>query len=67
MLKTKVKRTIRRSPKSGAVLTDVLHEIRLLRQEISLFLPMEKLEDYHQPNIIIDAYREALTQYPPRS
>ena len=45
----------------------LLGEIRRLRQEISLVLPQENLNEYADPRRIKRSYQRALKQYPPEA
>lgn len=47
------------------LLNAVLSEIKSLRQEFSLILPQENLEDYAHPNRVKASYEKALKKYPP--
>jgi len=49
-----------------AVLRALLNEVRLLRSELTLILPTEKLSGYAHPRRISGAYRRALKAYPVR-
>lgn len=46
------------------LLNAVLSEIKSLRQEFSLILPQENLEDYAHPNRVKVSYEKALKKYP---
>ena len=48
-----------------ATLQKILREVRILRQEVSLFLPQEDLNDFAHPSKIIKSYQKALKKYPP--
>jgi hypothetical protein len=50
---------------SFEILTAILEELRLLRQEFSSFVSLENLKDYSHPEKIKKSYREAVSQYPP--
>jgi len=44
----------------------VLRELKELRRDVSLFLPTEKLSDYHNAASIKAALKRAKKQYPPK-
>lgn len=58
--------SIKRSPESQ-VLQAILQELRLLRNEVTLLFPQDRLEDYAHPTRIKRSYQKALKQYPPVS
>ena len=49
------------------VLQAILQELRLLRNEVMLLFPQDRLEDYAHPTRIKRSYQKALKQYPPAS
>ncbi len=59
------KTLIKSSKNQTQLLKAFLEEIRLLREELALFLPQEKLEDFTNQKNIKTAYRRAIKQYPP--
>ncbi len=48
-------------------LQKVLLELKELRRDISLFLPTEKITDYHNHKSIKAAFKRAMKQYPPKA
>ena len=58
-------RTATKSRTESKVLKAILDELRLLRQEISLVLPQENLDEYAHPRRIKRSYQKALKRYPP--
>ncbi len=51
---------------ADTTLQDILHEIRLLRNDMRLFLlPEEDIEGYEHPAKIKKSYEKAIQQYPP--
>lgn len=46
---------------------EILKELRLLREEISLILPSEDLKDYAHSRRIRRSYQKAMKKYPPLS
>ena len=50
---------------SSDVMENILKEIRLLRNEISLILPREELSGYSHPARVRRSYRRALKAYSP--
>ena len=49
---------------SPAVLGTILEELRMLRNEMQLFLPQEDLAGYAHPERIKRSYQKAQKQYP---
>lgn len=47
------------------ILRNILEEIKLVRTEISLFLPNENLKEYTNSKKIMASYKKALKEYPP--
>lgn len=47
------------------ILQAILEELRLLRNEMTLLLPQEDLEDYTHKNRIRTSYQKAIKKYPP--
>jgi len=45
----------------------ILEEIKKLRQEVSLFMPQENLEDYSNPKRLRKSYEKALRKFPSRA
>lgn len=60
-------RTIYLPKQKDNILNKILEEVRGLRQEVSLFLPQENLEDYSNPKRLKKSYEKALRKFPPRS
>ncbi len=50
--------------KNENILNDIFKEIRLLRKEVSLFIPTEDIESYSNSKRIKNSYKKALKQYP---
>lgn len=44
------------------VLEDILEEMRLLRQDIAMFLPYDDLNNYENPERIKASYKKAIEQ-----
>lgn len=49
------------------LLSEVLREIKFLREEVSFFLPQENLNEYAHPERIKSSYERAIKKYPPNS
>jgi hypothetical protein len=47
------------------ILQAILDELRLLRNEMTLLLPQEDLEDYAHEDRIRTSYQKAIKKYPP--
>ena len=45
-------------------LKKILEEVKMLRQEVVLFLPHENLEDYDNPKRLKKSYEKALLNFP---
>jgi len=45
------------------VLENLLEEMRLLRQDISILFPQDDLDNYENSQRIKDSYKKALEQY----
>lgn len=58
---------VKSSRESQKTLESILEELRLLRNEVSLFFPQDHLEDYAHPERIARAYQKTTEQYPPIS
>ena len=56
-------RTMIRNTKKN-ILVDIFREIKLLRNEVSLFIPTEELKGYAHPERIKNSYKKAIKQYP---
>ncbi len=52
-------------PNMALALSFLLQEVRLLRSELALLLPSEKLEEYSHPAQIKKSLAKALAKYPP--
>jgi len=52
---------------SSKVIEDILAELRLLRNEITLLFPQEDLHEYAHPERIKRSYENARKRYPPAS
>ena len=50
---------------SSKILQAILEELRLLRNEMTLLLPQEDLEDYNHKDRIRISYQKAIKKYPP--
>jgi len=50
---------------SSKILQAILGELRLLRNEMTLLLPQEDLEDYNHKDRILISYQKAIKKYPP--
>ena len=53
-----------RTKTDSFIIRDILAEIRLLRNEISIALPQEDLKPYAHPKKIRQAYQKAQKLYP---
>ncbi|MBI2514679.1 hypothetical protein HYV91_00600 [Candidatus Wolfebacteria bacterium] len=62
-VKTQPKTTLQYSE----LLQRLIEEIRLLRNEMLLILPSEKLEDYSDSHRLKKSYEKAIKRYPPVS
>ncbi|MBT9168443.1 MAG: hypothetical protein DDT19_01788 [Syntrophomonadaceae bacterium] len=49
------------------IIEAIFEELRLLRNEVSLLLPQEELEEYVHPDRIRRSYQKAIKKYPPVS
>jgi len=49
---------------TNRLLTQVLKEVRSLREDFSLFLPQEDIREYAHPSHIKNSYLKALKKYP---
>jgi hypothetical protein len=49
---------------TNAILNKILMEVQTLRQEVSFFIPSEKLSDYNNSANIKKAYLKALQKHP---
>ena len=63
---TQTTQSVKRSSEPQ-VLRAILQELRLLRSEMMLLFPQDRLEDYAHPTRIKRSYQRALKQYPPVS
>ena len=54
-----------KTPPTRGLLNQVLREIRILRNEVSILLPSEDLEDYEHSDRIKRSYQKAIKKYPP--
>jgi len=52
---------------SSSVSRMLLQEIRMLRHELSLLIPEDRLEDYAHPERIKNSFQNALKKYPVHS
>lgn len=50
---------------SSKLLQAILEELRLLRNEMTLLLPQEDLEDYAHKDRIKTSYQKSIKKYPP--
>lgn len=46
------------------ILRNIFKEIRLLRNEVSLFMPTESIEEYAHSERIRNSFKKALKHYP---
>ncbi len=49
---------------TNCLLTQVLKEVRSLREDFMLFLPQENIKEYTHPARIKNSYLKALEKYP---
>lgn len=63
--KTKTKTENKKITDQNKILGAILEELRILRQELALFLPQEELEDFAHAKKIKNSYQKAIKQYPP--
>ncbi|OGG63224.1 hypothetical protein A3C21_00855 [Candidatus Kaiserbacteria bacterium RIFCSPHIGHO2_02_FULL_59_21] len=52
--------------KTEKLMREVLREVRELRQEVSLIMPMESVGGYAHPRRLLASYRKAIKRHPPR-
>lgn len=50
---------------SSKILQNILEELRLLRNEVTLLLPQDDLEDYAHPERIQRSFQKAVKKHPP--
>ncbi len=46
------------------ILKNIFREVRLLRNEVSLLMPVESIKEYAHPSRIKNSFKKALRQYP---
>lgn len=59
--------TIEIAPEFSKILTGIVKELRLLRNEVMFLFPQDDLEDYVHPERIKKSYQNAIKKYPPFS
>lgn len=64
---TQIKTQLKTTTQYSEILKRILEEIRLLRNEVRLILPSEKLEDYSNSRRLKKSYEKAVKRYPPVS
>ena len=50
---------------TSKILQNILEELRLLRNEVTLLLPQDDLGDYAHPERVRRSFQKAVKKYPP--